>query len=367
MKALRAVLLKLVPVVVLSLALGSAAPPAKKEPAPNHKALQSAPIQLGTSGGNVIDIANGYCCSGTLGALVQIGGGQYILSNTHVFAGDSVGGGNGVIAAEGDDISHPGNVDTGCGVYANIIVADLTNWSALVPGGISKVDASIAEVRTGQVRADGSILQIGVLNSTTALPFPGQAVKKSGRTSGLTKSKVDSINATINVNYSDECAGTSFKTTFTGQVLIQNRGSKFLQSGDSGSLLVEDVLNYPRAVGLLFAGNSTIAVANPIGDVLTYFGATMVGEPTGSTKQEASSEGSLSPSQLARAMRLQQLNERALTRVPGAIGHAIGIGTGRPVIKILVETITAETLAEAPDEIEGIPVVVEEIGPVFAF
>jgi hypothetical protein len=32
-----------------------------------------------------------------------------------------------------------------------------------------------------------------------------------------------------------------------------------------------------RAVGLLFAGSTSTAIANPIGQVLSYFGATMVG------------------------------------------------------------------------------------------
>ncbi len=60
--------------------------------------------------------------------------------------------------------------------------------------------------------------------------------------------------------------------------MISNKGSKFLNSGDSGSLMVEDVTTRPRAVGLLFAGSSSIAVANPIGEVLSFLGATMVGK-----------------------------------------------------------------------------------------
>src|SRR5688572_2655015 len=60
------------------------------KPGVDHKARQARPIQLGTSGGNAADLANGYCCAGTLGSLIQIGGAQYILSNRHVFAGDSV-------------------------------------------------------------------------------------------------------------------------------------------------------------------------------------------------------------------------------------------------------------------------------------
>jgi len=104
-------------------------------------------------------------------------------------------------------------------------------------------------------------------------------VKKSGRTTGLTRSKISGLNATVSVTYDDECAGDAvFTKTFTGQIIISNKGSKFLAAGDSGSLMVEDVATNPRAVGLLFAGSSTVAVANPIDDVLNFFGATMVGK-----------------------------------------------------------------------------------------
>jgi hypothetical protein len=105
-----------------------------------------------------------------------------------------------------------------------------------------------------------------------------QAVKKSGRTKGLTHSSVSGLNATISVTYDKECAGgTAFTKTFTSQIVIANSGSKFLNSGDSGSLMVEDVTTNPRAVGLLFAGSSTSAIANPINQVLSFLGATMVG------------------------------------------------------------------------------------------
>ena len=53
----------------------------------SHTAQQTPPIQLGTSGGPAGDLANGFCCGGTLGSLVHIGATQYILSNSHVFAG----------------------------------------------------------------------------------------------------------------------------------------------------------------------------------------------------------------------------------------------------------------------------------------
>jgi hypothetical protein len=106
----------------------------------------------------------------------------------------------------------------------------------------------------------------------------GQAVKKSGRTTGLSRSTISGLNATVSVQYENECAGgVAFTKTFTGQIVVKNKVSRFLNSGDSGSLMVEDAATNPRAVGLLFAGSSTSAIANPIGQVLSFLGATMVG------------------------------------------------------------------------------------------
>jgi len=241
----------------------------------SHTAKQTPPIQLGTSGGSVVDLANGYCCSGTLGSLVQKGGNQYILSNSHVLAGDVVSGGNGKVSQIGDDVMQPGYVDNNCSTSGVNIVADVSSLSTLYPpGSTPNVDCAIAQVRAGMVRTDGAILEIGTISASTVGAFVGQAVKKSGRTTGLTRGKVQAINATVNVGYETECAGSSFTKTFTGQIII---GRRFISSGDSGSLMVEDVTTNPRAVGLLYAGSSTTAVANPINDVLSNLGVTMVG------------------------------------------------------------------------------------------
>ena len=242
----------------------------------NHQALQTPPIQLGTSGGSAQDLANGFCCSGTLGALVAKGGTQYILSNSHVFAGDVVNGGNGRTSQIGDDVTQPGLIDANCQVGQTQIVADVSTLSTTFPpNSTPNVDCSIAQVRAGMVRTDGAILQVGTISSSTVAASVGQAVKKSGRTTGLTRSTVSSVNVTVQVGYTDECAGGSYTKTYTGQIFVNNR--RFLQGGDSGSLMVEDVTTNPRAVGLLFAGSSSIAVANPIGAVLSHLGATMVG------------------------------------------------------------------------------------------
>jgi hypothetical protein len=242
----------------------------------SHTAKQTPPIQLGTSGGWSKDLANGYCCGGTLGSLVQIGTKQHILSNYHVFESDTVPGGNNTVATTGDPIIQPGLIDVNCTASNAQMVATLVKKSSLPS---SNVDCSVGAVVNGMVRTDGAILEIGTVSKTTVGAFINQAVKKSGRTTGLTRSTISGLNATISVTYDNECAGgTAFTKTFTGQIVVANRASRFLNSGDSGSLMVEDVATNPHAVGLLFAGSSTDAIANPINDVLSFLGASMVGQ-----------------------------------------------------------------------------------------
>jgi hypothetical protein len=242
----------------------------------SHTAKQAPPIQLGTSGGYGYDLANGYCCGGTLGSLINIGGKQYILSNYHVFESDIVSGGNTRVATTGDPIIQPGLIDVSCNAANAQPVASLVLYHSL-PN--SNVDVGVAQVAKNMVRTDGAILEIGTISGSTATAFIKQAVKKSGRTTGLTRSTVSGLNATISVQYDNECAGgVAFTKTFTGQIVIANKGSRFLNAGDSGSLMVEDVATNPRAVGLLFAGGGSTAIANPIGEVLDFLGATMVGQ-----------------------------------------------------------------------------------------
>ena len=241
----------------------------------SHTAKQDPPILLGTSGGWRYDLANGYCCAGTLGSLIQVGTTKYILSNYHVLEADIVLGGNTRVATAGDPVIQPGLIDVNCNADLAQNVATLSGIKSL-PG--SNVDAAIAAVITGMVDPMGAILEIGTLSSATVDAYIGQPVKKSGRTTGLTRSTVSGLNATVSISYEDECAGAvAFTHTFTGQIIIANKRSAFLAGGDSGSLMVEDVATNPRAVGLLFAGSTQTAVANPINEVLAYYGATMVG------------------------------------------------------------------------------------------
>lgn len=242
-----------------------------------HTARMPRPIELGVSGGNALDLANGYCCSGTLGALVTKNGIQYILSNSHVLAGDTDNNSNDPdVATIGDPIDQPGVIDVSCQNLPADYVANLSSLSTLI-NPAANVDCAIAQVIPGMVRTDGSIYEIGVISSTILEPSLNLKVKKSGRTTGLTRSYINAINLTVTVGYESECNGDAYSKTFTGQIGVYQKRSSFLNSGDSGSLMVEDVATNPRPVGLLFAGSTSSAIANPIGAVCSWLGVTMVG------------------------------------------------------------------------------------------
>ncbi len=328
----------------------------------NHKTRQTRPIQLGTSGGSTVDVVKDVCCSGTLGSLVTDASGKiYILSNTHVFAGDTDAGGNHKVSKVGDPINQPGYIDVGCQNKSQDYVAYLSNWAKIVPNGTSIVDAAIAETKKELVDASGSILEIGTISSTPIAAFVGQKVKKSGRTSGLTKGAVSSLNATIQVEYTDECGGDAYISTFKNQIII-TPGS-FLRGGDSGSLMVEDVATNPRPIGLLFAGSDTVAIANPIQDVLKTFNVSFVGTPASTSKNERINQV------FSRVKNIQNMHADALLEIDGVVGHGVGYSAtrqGRVVIHAFVTNKNHPNVGRIPSMLRGIPVEVLEVGKVKA-
>jgi hypothetical protein len=245
------------------------------------KAMQAGAVKMGTSGGWRYDLANGYCCGGTLGSLIQSGNTKYVLSNYHVLYADTTPGGNGQTAQPGDPVIHPALIDVGCNANSARNIATLVANGGSLPG--ANIDAGIAAVMAGQVDETGAILCVGVPSSNTASAFIGQDVKKMGRTTGLGRGTVSGLNANVSISYEDECAGSfDFTKNFTGQIIITNSRCNFLDGGDSGSLMVEDEDTNPNPVGLLYAGSGTcnkqaVAVANPINDVLNHYNASIVG------------------------------------------------------------------------------------------
>ena len=137
------------------------------------QSLQTPPIKLGTSGGDLKDITSTYCCSGTLGSVVSKNGVHYILSNSHVLARSGQ-------ASIGEDISQPGLVDTNCGTSRYHVVADLSRFAQL--GATTNADAALAKVRSGMVSSSGTILGVGVPSKTPTNAVANMHVAKAGRT-----------------------------------------------------------------------------------------------------------------------------------------------------------------------------------------
>jgi hypothetical protein len=208
------------------------------------------------------------------------------MSNYHVLYSDIVSGGNSRVATAGDPVVQPGLIDVNCTAANAQNVATLVNGGGTLPdpGNPNAVDVGVAQVTTGMVDLTGAILNVGTISATTLNGSVGLAVKKMGRTTGLTRSTISAINGAFSITYENECAGgTSFTQSYQNQIVIANARCAFQDGGDSGSLLLEDATTNPRAVGLCFAGSSicsgsSIAIANPIGAVLSKIGGTMVGQ-----------------------------------------------------------------------------------------
>jgi hypothetical protein len=239
----------------------------------NNQDVQAFPIKLGTTGGNVNDLnATGgkvFCCSGTLGALVQRGGQQFILSNNHVLDRSDQG-------SVGDAISQPGLADANCDPQS---VATVAHLSQAAPLKTSNVDAALAAVVTGAVDPSGTILDLGTVAGSSIADAPpastpadpaavlgaAEPVAKSGRATGLTCSTLESVKTSVQVDYQTSCQGnTAFTVTFTNQVVVQ--GGAFSSAGDSGALIL--TADTAQPVALLYAGNSDSSTGNPIADVL---------------------------------------------------------------------------------------------------
>ena len=255
---------------------------------PDNANAQSGAIELGTSGSNAKDFNTNTsthtttCCGGTLGSLVTRGGVQYVLSNNHILARSDAGTAtNGSTA--GDAIVQPGLIDTTtCTTAGTTTVANLTQFFNLETSPVPNIDAAIAQVVSGKVDSTGKIVYLGATTDANGVPVPaapqggagttvaiGRAVAKSGRSTGLSCSTVDSISTATSVDYTVNCDGTgnTFTINYTNQIDVL--GGDFSGQGDSGSLIVTQDTAAP--VALLYAGSDTDTVGNPVADVLNFF------------------------------------------------------------------------------------------------
>jgi hypothetical protein len=365
--------------ILVASATATAAPPFSFEDANT----EARPIRLGSSGGNINDISDRACCSGTLGALVEDEYGAYVLSNNHVLARNN----QGII---GEAILQPGLIDQGpaCTQDTADAVAHLTAWTPIsfdsdAPQLENTIDAAIAGLRLGEVNTSGEIVDVGVPSPTLATPSIGMSVQKRGRTTGHTFGTVAALNVTADVTYPEACgARKGPKARFVGQIRVDDGNGDFSAGGDSGSLVVTNDSDL-NPVGLLFAGAKAGTLLNPIDEVLGCLGVVMVGDGgaplrtcvhgsnqvSGSAGDDGGdtvgpppgrgkpSRGAHVPPGLEIAAEVQARHEAALFAIAGVVGTGLSVdAAGLPVIEVYLEGAVGDPRRPVPTVLEGTPV-----------
>ncbi|MEJ2107681.1 MAG: hypothetical protein P8X48_10195 [Acidiferrobacteraceae bacterium] len=248
------------------------------------RAFQSRTDRVRPAPGGV-SIGHRDITAGTLGCLVRKNGQALILSNNHVLANSNA-------AQTGDPILQPGPYDggkypddhianleafvpinfggqpSGCSTANG--VATLLNAIARVLGSNTRmqaidaravdnlVDAAIARPIDPQDVSD-TILDVGTISGTVEAAL-GMALKKSGRTTGLTTGAIQQLDVTADVQY-----GPGQTARFTDQLMA----GPMSQGGDSGSAVLD---NDNHLVGLLFAGSDNSTIINRIDNVFAALG-----------------------------------------------------------------------------------------------
>lgn len=228
-----------------------------------------------------VSIGHRNVTAGTLGCLMRRNGQIVILSNNHVLA-------NSNDAVRGDAILQPGAHDGGrfpddhiadledfvpimfveppseCRFASGVI--SILNAGCVLIGSKTRyrtlslqvtdnlVDAAIARPLDPGVVKD-EILELGSITELGSGSL-GMAIRKSGRTTGLTAGEVTQVDVTVNVQY-----GAGRTARFTDQLMA----GPMSQGGDSGSAVL-DAEN--RLVGLLFAGSDSSTIINRIEHVV---------------------------------------------------------------------------------------------------
>jgi hypothetical protein len=187
------------------------------------------------------------------------------------------------------------------------------------------VDAAF--VQSNDTLVSDTIQGLGAQNNTVVEPFLGQAVCKSGRTSGVTCGTVTGITMTVNVNYGQSC-GTA---RLSNMIMYSPSGqySVMSQPGDSGSPVVE--ANTNAAVALNFAGTQAgDGIGIPIGTVLSALQVSLCGN--------ISSGSSSVPTTVTTSPSGQQISVDGTTLVapqvfnwPAGSSHTLGVPSPQSV------------------------------------
>lgn len=219
------------------------------------------PLLIGSSCGY---LRNDLVMAGTLGCFVRrkSGGPALILSNNHVLADEGR-------YRKGGPIVQPGALDGGDPSRDG--VAKLSSFVKFrKQPNDNYVDAAVAAIDAGIGLEPAELRGIGTLAGLASQPLDiREEVHKVGRTTGVRHGRVTAIELDgVLVEYDTGIF------SFDNQIEIEGAGSQsFSDSGDSGSLIVDDEL---RGAALLFAGSEDggsndrgLTYANPLRAVLS--------------------------------------------------------------------------------------------------
>ena len=212
--------------------------------------------------------------AGTMGALVRKTDGKlYGLTNNHVTGGCNH-------TERGMFVMCPANVDAAVGQLPPTAIGmhdSLTLIRSGDPGQQDKqrLDAALFEIidenRVTSWQGDRSY----DTPSIVATPCAHMRVCKIGRTSGETRGRITgAVVAKLVMPYRSE--KLSGDVHYEGLWMVAGLfGDDFSTFGDSGSLVVTE--DHSMAVGLVLGGEQGTTYIMPIAEVLTHFGATLVG------------------------------------------------------------------------------------------
>jgi len=171
-----------------------------------------------------------------------------ILSNWHVLCGGS--------AIAGHPIHQPTDL------YPPL--AHLSDWEPVSPDLINRFDAAVANANIQGLHTVAPTIRLSGRPAPAPVhPTPNLFVRKTGRTTDLTRAVCTATDACVKVSYGH------FAADFCEQAIFEATDTPFSAPGDSGSLIITETALHP--VALLFAGNDELTIGCPLKPIVDRF------------------------------------------------------------------------------------------------
>jgi hypothetical protein len=197
-----------------------------------------AGYSIGTTGG-----------SGTAGLIVSSGNQLYVLSNNHVLT-------NPTNSNNRAETLQPGGADEGRTVRDR--VGYLSRFVTLKTNGTNRIDAALSRPVRNSILSP-KYATVGNIPGHVTSYRVGERFKKVGRTTGLTRGRVDSVNTDVQVDYGRDVG----VLTFRNQSIILSDTPVSLP-GDSGSVWLRSADNFAAAVNYAGTEDGKTSVAFPV-------------------------------------------------------------------------------------------------------